>query len=339
MFKQVKKEMPNLQESQYRREAARRLNTDYDTYLKAWKKAGPAVRPKPAVAPAPKTMPNAPIPKQPRTFETPQMEQLRLSRQTPIAYHPLDTSRFKPRALKESAETYDPTDEVSRRIQALDDMRNTNPQYLSSRRYQINCVHVVQAHEMRRRGYDVAATKLPTVFGNEGRNAQQAIEKAWRTETGGRPVLRPANSWSLEETLRANLPDGGRAWVVNVWQKKGAHIWNVERIGDELKIYEAQSGRLVELSEYIGRSKPEMLWVRSDNLSPTEDAVEFMEDAVPIRAKREKLAAARKVKQEAHFREMRWQSLLPDEDMEMRRVRLEMNQTPPADWDPAVSSP
>jgi hypothetical protein len=38
MFRQVKKDMPGLSESAYRREAARRLGTDYDTYLKAWKK-------------------------------------------------------------------------------------------------------------------------------------------------------------------------------------------------------------------------------------------------------------------------------------------------------------
>lgn len=48
MFSNVRKEMPGLTESAYRREAARRMGTDYDTYLKAWKKPGSAqMLPKP----------------------------------------------------------------------------------------------------------------------------------------------------------------------------------------------------------------------------------------------------------------------------------------------------
>lgn len=58
MFNGLKKEMPGLTDAQYRREAARRLNVDYDTYLAAWKKLSkqtkpPPVRPSPTPAPPP----------------------------------------------------------------------------------------------------------------------------------------------------------------------------------------------------------------------------------------------------------------------------------------------
>lgn len=43
-FAKVRKEMPGLTEAAWRREAARRMDTDYDTYLKAWKKP-PKVEP------------------------------------------------------------------------------------------------------------------------------------------------------------------------------------------------------------------------------------------------------------------------------------------------------
>lgn len=54
MFAKVKREMPGLQESAYRREAARRMGLDYQTYLKAWKKPPKLVEPPPIkITPAP----------------------------------------------------------------------------------------------------------------------------------------------------------------------------------------------------------------------------------------------------------------------------------------------
>lgn len=53
-FAQVRREMPTLTPAQLRREAARRIGTDYDTFLAAWKKAGKAaVRPDPLPTPPP----------------------------------------------------------------------------------------------------------------------------------------------------------------------------------------------------------------------------------------------------------------------------------------------
>lgn len=56
MFDQVRKENPKLSPATMRREAARRMGTDYDTYLKAWKK--PTTEP---VTPPPITVPDPPI--------------------------------------------------------------------------------------------------------------------------------------------------------------------------------------------------------------------------------------------------------------------------------------
>ena len=54
MYSTVRKEMPGLQDSAYRREAARRLDVPYDDYLKAWKKS--------ALKPAPDVLPPIPRP-------------------------------------------------------------------------------------------------------------------------------------------------------------------------------------------------------------------------------------------------------------------------------------
>lgn len=79
VFNQVRKEMPKLTDAAWRREAARRMDVDYDTYLKAWKKQSakpvmPApnpVLPKPDVPDLPKPAPVQPQPVTPTlTHET-----------------------------------------------------------------------------------------------------------------------------------------------------------------------------------------------------------------------------------------------------------------------------
>lgn len=56
MFNTVRKEMPALTQAAWRREAARRMGVDYDTFLKAWKK--PTTKP---VVPPPVVVPDPPI--------------------------------------------------------------------------------------------------------------------------------------------------------------------------------------------------------------------------------------------------------------------------------------
>lgn len=78
MFKQVRKEMPGLQDSAYRREAARRLDMELKDYTKIWKNPGkikvpiepapvlppvnPIIRPPVTPMPKPPIAPNIPIP-------------------------------------------------------------------------------------------------------------------------------------------------------------------------------------------------------------------------------------------------------------------------------------
>lgn len=69
--KLVKKERPDLSDAEARREAARRMNVDYDSFLKAWKKPkGGAPAPPPRISPQTPTVTPKPVTKQAVTVNT-----------------------------------------------------------------------------------------------------------------------------------------------------------------------------------------------------------------------------------------------------------------------------
>lgn len=300
MFKKVKKEMPGLQESAYRREAARRLNMDYDTYLAAWKKPGSSVIAKPKVKP-PATMQISDIPKQPTpavapTFVPPQG--------IPQPYEGwLDTS-----ALPRTTRHYpNPEDDIEKGLNLLHDMRATNPKYGRLPKYDVNCVHVVQAQELRRRGFDVEATPLPKQYGRGGRVVSESLVPAWRERTTGysRNETYAANEVSFRAHL-ATLPPGARGAVAVTWKgKNSGHIWNWEVVEEEgkavVKWIEAQKGHLLQddAASYFQRGE-RIRYIRMDDLEPTNAAKEFIQvrDEEYL-AKEEKRLAREAAKREA----------------------------------------
>jgi hypothetical protein len=160
------------------------------------------------------------------------------------------------------------------------DAVTANPGYPASR-YAVNCVHVVNAYELRARGFNVTATPLPSGFQN-GRNAQDALDR-WVGRNGmphGRRLIAMDATSMMYEAM--TLPEGGRGWVYVAWQSGGAHIFNVERINGKLRFIDAQNATSdLDINSYIRRSRgagSERAWqfVRMDDLEPTDAVMEFI---------------------------------------------------------------
>lgn len=179
----------------------------------------------------------------------------------------------------------DPADETDRELILNRDARETNPGY-GQPGYDINCVHVVATHELRRRGYDVTATPLPEPLRpNRGRDHFEAIRR-WRTPDG---KLREPKFFSAAGAVAKELeswPDGARGWVRIGWAKKyggGGHIFNVEKINGEVRYLDAQNSRamLDFKRDYASRATrgPYAFDVtRVDDLTPTDDVLEFVQE-------------------------------------------------------------
>lgn len=213
----------------------------------------PAPAPKPPVAPKP-VKPAASKPVQ------------------PVSAHPLLDA--KPRLPDRAA--------GSRQINAILDTVRTNPEY-PKLAYTVNCVHVVNAYELRARGYDVTATPLPDAMVPEnGRSVREALDR-W-VGADGKPHGR-ATDWIYQHEMLDQvdaLPEGGRAWLVVGWDKGGSHIFNVERINGKIKYIDAQKGAYdFDINEYmrlslgVGKNRA-WKFIRVDDLQPTDKVMEFI---------------------------------------------------------------
>lgn len=163
------------------------------------------------------------------------------------------------------------------------DLKATNPGYRSDPGYGVNCVHVVNTWEMRARGFDVEATKLPrALIAQNGRNAQEALDR-WVLPDGSPHGRQISARFPAEiKTLAERLPEGGRAWVRVSWDAKyggGGHIFNVEKIDGKVRWIDAQTGRSIDIAEYIFKARPGEAFgfVRVDDLMPTDALTEFFE--------------------------------------------------------------
>lgn len=172
------------------------------------------------------------------------------------------------------------TPNPSRSFQMVKDVRQTNPGYRSDPRYGVNCMHVVNSFELRARGFDVKASKLPVGLG--GRNVSDAL-KHWRRVDGSAVTDRTvAFRYTAQEMkdLADQLPEGGRGWVTVIWDAGAGHIFNVEKLNGRLVWNEAQSGRFdIRIADYIAKSRragadPVWGFARVDDLIPTDGVLD-----------------------------------------------------------------
>lgn len=120
--------------------------------------------------------------------------------------------------------------------QIADDLKRVNPKFdTSTPHYSANCTHCVQAYELRRRGIDVEATALPDQYHPFLGRPLDAVEGPW-----GRQFT-PASRPDIESAFKDFGP-GSRGVVYIKWNGNGAHVFNVENVGGEVRFIDGQNG-------------------------------------------------------------------------------------------------
>ena len=193
-----------------------------------------------------------------------------LAPQPGLAKLPRKAARTMPAQVRRDAQ--DPLGEVRR------DTTKTNPGY-GQPGYNINCVHVVATHELRRRGYAVTASPLPEPMRKYGgRDAEEALAR-WVTPEGELPEFQALAPKALEAQV-AKWPVGARGWVRVVWRSGGGHIFNVEHTAEGVRFLEAQRGNPEpDIAAYWANTKRgSTVLVRVDNLVPTDDVLELVNE-------------------------------------------------------------
>ncbi|MDO5014536.1 MAG: toxin glutamine deamidase domain-containing protein [Clostridia bacterium] len=147
-------------------------------------------------------------------------------------------------------------------MMSFDDADGTkpNPNFSQDYTYRINCQTCVVAYEARRRGYDVEA--LGNFEGSLSEMLSRATNKAWiDPDTGTFPDYIKLGYDSTINTptkyykyLKETLKDETRYTMEFVWKGRGnsGHIVNIFKEGENIKIYDPQTGEIDEdVKEYL----------------------------------------------------------------------------------------
>ena len=141
-----------------------------------------------------------------------------------------------------------------------DAKRGANPENRLSA-YKVNCTRVVNAYELRRRGYDVTAATA------QGESTIGAYTRNWwRTEEFLPPEeLKFKERAHLEKAAKL-WPDGARGFVSIERYNGAGHTFNIEKVNGELQYIEAQV--MVDNAEANFRGVKMHHLFRVDNLIP-----------------------------------------------------------------------
>lgn len=146
---------------------------------------------------------------------------------------------------------------------------------------QNNCTSCTSAYELRRRGYDVVAGKMPT-----GQNLEN-VYKAWGVRLGNQVGVkypwRPYASirkmdWITEEA--GKMPDGARGFITVIWRGGGAHIFNWEVRNGKMFYIDAQLGTDTKnFNDWYDRADDDIMIARVDNITETRNVEWLAYDA------------------------------------------------------------
>lgn len=307
-YKLVKKENPSFTDAQIRREAARRMGVDYDSYLRAWKKpkdGAPAPKPDRAHVPNPPVIKPSPrTPEKKSLWKRKQPGPMReitsgrgltkkhaVNSQQQQRFDYLDGDQLVGKITKFSYsdryyvsapgiktdklfESMNEAEDFLRRLhnEGLPDHMAANPGY-GIRGTTKNCPSTTSSWELRRRGYDVVARKM------DNGAPLQHIFNSWgirsehmisRAKSKWSPIANSTNRfhWYIDS---GKLPDGARGFITVVWKDGGAHIWNWEIRDGELWYIDAQPGKewRAKDDKYLERAE-DFFWVaRVDEIEET----------------------------------------------------------------------
>lgn len=138
------------------------------------------------------------------------------------------------------------------------------------REYKVNCTRVVNAYELRRRGYNVSAAPA------NGENTIGAYTvNWWRTKQFLPPEeLKFKERARLEEAAK-KWPDGARGFVSIERYNGAGHTFNVEKVNGELRYIEAQVPNYDPEQNFNGVKMHHLF--RVDDLIPTHRVATGME--------------------------------------------------------------
>lgn len=168
---------------------------------------------------------------------------------------------------------------------ALEDaLKNSNPLYNVKPGYADNCARVVNAYELRRRGWDVTANRSDLRGLSQVRKYYMG---AWKTPEGlpvyqtGQSIkkgLRNKEAW-LQETMTAQYPDGARGTIAFEWVNANSrHVINWEKIDGRIVWIDAQIAKAIDNPENYFRRGKNHEWFRLDNAEPTAALLRYTEE-------------------------------------------------------------
>jgi hypothetical protein len=138
-------------------------------------------------------------------------------------------------------------------------------------RYSANCIHCVQAYELRRRGQNVVASALPDRY----------------LPTMGRPLSDLTAVWGgsfikgtrreIESTVRG-WGAGGRGVVYMSALDGSGHVFNVESLDSGIRFVDGQNGN-ADAASYFDYAVTSAV-MRIDNLEPSQLVREFVDPGV-----------------------------------------------------------
>lgn len=180
----------------------------------------------------------------------------------------------------------------------LDSIEKTNPKYDATKSaYSSNCARVISAYELRRRGFDVTASKYAA---SDSSQSSLMFGRYWKNEKTGKTVYDELEDrgtkldngqWSKRsysgfttyddylERLAADYPPGSRGIIQVQWSKsKIGHVFSFEiKDGGGVVMLDAQTGKTGrELEDYFKRG---VLWktARMDDKEPMSGVLQYLE--------------------------------------------------------------
>jgi len=131
-----------------------------------------------------------------------------------------------------------------------------------------NCANAVAAYEIRRRGFDVSASAIPTWYNGRGTPLPDIL-KRWIDPWGNEPKWTDLpNRTALDDAVR-DWPEGARGFLSMDWKNGGGHIINLEKINGRIRYVEPQDpGIHIVPGAYWKRFYNGAKIVRTDNLTP-----------------------------------------------------------------------
>jgi hypothetical protein len=154
-------------------------------------------------------------------------------------------------------------------------------------RFMNNCHFVVNALELRFRGYNVIAS--PTVLGvavdpatgmaNSSYEARIPMQIAsdWvqadgtRREFEGLSDVEGDSTMKKLERLTESWPEGGRGFIGGFWKTGGGHVFTVVKEADGIKFHDGQSANM-DVSGYLAKMNTIKV-LRVDDLHPTSEVL------------------------------------------------------------------